>query len=233
MDTVKYCIEYDMSYHVRLLPGQRVMHTMTRRHGVIISCMAVMVCFEPDIEANNYFKREDLKVVPVTVNHVPASLVCVSGKHPLIGNGGRRLSVNGLTDRLSLSVGSSVESKQPAVSSLDLQIGYSVDIVSDNGGELGTGRIVNVRHCEDKSLVLYDVHPDGYDRVNIAGSEEQRRKAILQRVTPELLMDRGSTKWILANKLDIIILRAAAINPHSDSGTDSTRPGHCWPWGKT
>jgi hypothetical protein len=28
------------------------------------------------------------------------------------------------------------------------------------------------------------------------------------------------------NKLEIIILLAAAINPHSDSGTDSTRQGY-------
>jgi hypothetical protein len=30
----------------------------------------------------------------------------------------------------------------------------------------------------------------------------------------------------LTNKLEIIILLAAAINPHSDSGTDSTRQGY-------
>ncbi|CAB9513385.1 Uncharacterized ATP-dependent helicase C17A2.12 [Seminavis robusta] len=211
--TCHYTVEYDMNTNMKLLPGQkvikrekdgskgRVVRRSPDRYQPEEPSSGWDVLYEVawrgrGITANSHVHRNDLLVEPVVVDSV-------SPKHVRKDPADKKLSVNGSSDRYA--VGSKVESRRPAVSSLELQVGYSVLILPvGNVGSPEPGRVVYV-HDEGGS-VSYDVQPDGY---TVSANNEHVRRQVLC-LPPSRLQDKGIARWLPARIVEISTKRLTA-----------------------
>eukprot|EP00551_Chaetoceros_affinis_P012534 CAMPEP_0203680316 /NCGR_PEP_ID=MMETSP0090-20130426/38776_1 /ASSEMBLY_ACC=CAM_ASM_001088 /TAXON_ID=426623 /ORGANISM="Chaetoceros affinis, Strain CCMP159" /LENGTH=854 /DNA_ID=CAMNT_0050548327 /DNA_START=195 /DNA_END=2759 /DNA_ORIENTATION=- len=193
LDNIRYSVEYNMDTRTNLLPGQScTLHTGER--GSILGKTSQDTT-EDEISIDLYriklldgtitvVSREEIEIDPVIIENVESKFIRKSSSD-------KKLSINGSDGRFIQN--ENVESKRPIVSSLELQVGYNVEILPT----YETGQVVFV-HKEANGGIYYDVRPDGYNQVMINGSMEAIRKDVLLRVDPCRLQDRGGSNWLPA-----------------------------------